>query len=232
MRKLAILTALAVAAMAMTATSAMAATEVRDAATGQLCSNVSPAINKTSPPVVYRNTGTPSQGTQPSPYLSGGCTTKLTMTAVMTSVRQPGWSEPRQCNVSYDLHLGPDGWGYANNFVWGSSGANCSSWRTPGSRIVMPKAVTPTFGGMPLYTAADAATDLNMELWATDALGNNHHGFLSLDVYVPQPGQPFYGASLIVKNQQTTSSFLGHGFQGGYWSRLNVAGSSVVTITH
>jgi hypothetical protein len=239
MRKLALLTAAALAVMAISATTASAATEVRDAATGQLCSNVSPAINKASPPVGYRDTGTPTYGgTQPQPYQSGGCTIRvLAVSNAWTSVKEPNGT-PKLCAVRYTLHIGPDGWGYADNFVWTDyPGSNpCTSWRTPGSRIVMPRSVAPTIFGTPVYTAIDAATDFNMEMWARDGFGNNHHGYLSLDVYIPTVGQPYYygTGSQIVKNQQNSGDPWGisHGFRGGVWQRAVEAGSTRITITH
>lgn len=231
MRKLALLITMAVAAFAMTATSAMAAMEVRDAATGNLCSAVVPAINKQSPPVIYGPTGNPTQGTYPGDYVSGGCTLHMVTAAPVTMVTMMG--SQGQCALTYDIHVGPDGWGYVTGAFWpaGSPYVCNGPWSSQGrARVLMPGDVRPTLNGTQLYTAANSSTDFNVELYARDASNYPHLGNASLDAYVPSPGGPGYGTtSLVIDNQRLTPSVMTQGFKGGRWF---ASGSAGVTITH
>jgi len=204
MRKLALMTTTAVAALAMVATTAQAATEVRDAASGQLCPAVLPAINKASPPVGY---GTPGVA-PPYAYASGGCTVHLTATSPTKMYQH---MQMVDCSIDFDLHIGPDGWGYADRFVYRNLGY-CNyptGWTTPGSRIVMPPNVNPNGW----YFARDSDTDFNVEMYAERAhpAGSTRlgfRGFVSLEITQSNP--------LGIGNQLMSNPF-GTGWTGGSW---------------
>lgn len=188
MRKLALLAALVVASMAMTATTASAATVVKDSA-GQLCPAVSPAIDQSNPFVYLFN---------PPTYQSGGCTVHMQASGATTMGAQ-------LCNINYDLHVGPDGWGYANNFQFNNCG---TGWSTV-NRVVMPKGVNP-YG---LFTAANASTDFN-SYWVVNRYPSTYDAYVSLDVTTANPFR--------VVNQRAGSSF-----GGGSW-----LGNTSLQITH
>jgi hypothetical protein len=163
MRKLALLTTMVIAVMAMTAASASAATQVRNSA-GTLCPAVSPAINAT-------NAGFNSTTRN---YVSGGCTVHLTGA---TTVYPANSSSPSvNCNVAFDVHIGPDGWGYADNHVYsGCAGVTACA----GDRLIAPRSYTGP--GFTVFTYTDAATDLNMEQCGYVA-GVNRFSSSSMDI--------------------------------------------------
>jgi hypothetical protein len=218
-RKLALMTTMALAAIAMTATSASAATLVKNAA-GIPCPAVSPAINKASPPVAYK-AGAPLQGVRPGPYQSGGCTVH------MTSQFNLGMTHnylSTNCAVHFDLHVASDGWGYADNFVWPSGGCpgELVSWSSPGgSRVVMPAEVRPTMGGQTLYTAYNANTDFNIEMFAQRVYNGttlDQNNFVSFDLSSP---------TTLTGQLQTAQSPFGASFRNGTWT-----GSAGLIVTH
>jgi len=167
MRKLALLTMTVVAALAMTAASATAATQVRNSS-GTLCSPVSPAINAS-------NVGLMSTTRN---YLSGGCTVRMSGSVSI----YPSYYENVRvtCNVAFDAHISGDGWGYADNYTY----TNCGGWTvTPcaGDRYIAP----PSYAGGPFGTGfvyKDAATDLNTEQCAVVNGGSNRWGHSSQDI--------------------------------------------------
>ena len=212
MRKLALAATLAVASMAMTATTALAATQVRDADTGQLCPPVSPTINPASPPFA----STPA-------YQSGGCT--IHMTASDADLDRTDMAHrnklPNRCTIDYDIHVGPDGWGYANNFQYFDSGSTspCGNWAPygSGSHVLAPPSFMP--GAWPY---ANASTDFNTvwtATWTGDSVGSGSN-FLSLDVTQGNP--------LVIRNQKTTGTASWYNnFIRGLWY-----GDGGLTITH
>lgn len=213
MRKLVLLTALVAAIMAMAATTAVAATEVRDA-NGQLCAPVVPAINTSNPPVNYGVPGSPP----PYSYVSGGCTVHMT---ALTPTKMYQHQQMVDCRINFDLHIGPDGWGYADHFVYQNANY-CNyptNWTTPGSRIVMPRNVNPNG----FYFASNANTDFNVEMYAernhpANAVRMGFRGFVSLDVTQGNP--------LAITNQLLNNPF-GTGWTGGSWQ-----GDAGLIVTH
>jgi hypothetical protein len=110
------------------------------------------------------------------------------------------------CNINYDLHVGPDGWGYANNFQFN----NCGTGWSAVNRVVMPKGVNP-YG---LFTAANANTDFN-SYWSVNRYPSTYDAYVSLDV--TSAANPFR-----IANQRGGSSF-----GGGLWT-----GNVSLQITH
>jgi hypothetical protein len=154
-RRFAVLPLLALVVAGMMASSASAATVVKDGKTKALCSNVVPALQPKTPEEEYNALyGTPA-------YQSGGCTVHMTGEASSPSVFHFGpWNFEMPCRVDYDIHVGPEGWGYANNFQYIVVGGlhPCRARPARDSYAVVPGDSNP-FG---LFTAADANTELNM----------------------------------------------------------------------
>lgn len=204
MRKPTLLATLVIAAMAMTATTALAATEIRNADTYELCPEVSPAIDKENPPTWY---GHPYQ--EQYEYESGGCTVHLTQN-ISSPTTLVGYWGAEQCRFDYVIHVGPDGWGYADNFQHAHDYC-VEHFYTPGSRILMPPDVNP--GNE--FPAVDGDTDFNVELNAwflhpTAGYGSfSGPGFASLDVTNSDP--------LTVDNQLDVHPVYGIHLTEGSW---------------
>lgn len=206
MRKLALAALTATVAMALMATSASAATQVRDSA-GNLCSQVSPAINATNA----------NYGSTTRSYASGGCSAR--MNGGWTIYRSSNGSNPTSCNVAFDARIGGDGWGYAENFTYSCQGA--SVVQCAGDRLIAPPSYNPPFFGGTLFSSANAATDLNVELCG-NSLSTNYWGATSMDI--TKTSSTFWYWS----NQVPPSAAgpLQH-FIGG-----TVTGTTPLTITH
>jgi len=187
MRKLALLTATAIAALAMTTATASAAIEVRDPSTAELCPDVEPAINKSNPAYPLFLPGT---------YESGGCTVSVTPSEATWVAPTGGGGQ--YCYINYDLHIDAEGWGYADNFVYDGC-----PWETNGSRPVFPGDVNP-FGFFP---ATDQDTDLNVYMQAErPSMSWQTTVGVSLDATASDP--------LALVNQTLSN---GNSFSGGIW---------------
>jgi len=207
-RNLALLVGACLILMGSLSSTAMAATEVRDAETGELCPPVSPAINTASPMGALIS---------PPKYESGGCTVKISADANSTVVG--GYNS---CEITYDIHIGPDGWGYADNFVYTSRAPmGCLFWKTIRSVLAPPEAIGPTIPSLPkaLFPQSNAATDFYTYWTARTGTGKELSGWLSFDVKTSDaaPEYPFR-----MDNQATTGNFI-----GGQWY-----GGPELTITH
>jgi hypothetical protein len=223
-RRFALLIGAALVVAAFAAPSAMAM-EVRDAE-GSLCSAVSPAINKADPfsALMYG-----------SAYQSGGCTVHMESVggdAGKTKVSLPN-GRTNICTVSYDIHIGPDGWGYATNFqysdwdpIWGES---CVAWQGgpsggANSQVVAPKGVNPSG----LFSGENAATDFNGIVKANRIWNGLKYTLadpISFDASVLAGEEE--SELFRLDNQLTSgSSKLGGGWRGGSWD-----GDAVLQIT-
>jgi len=198
--------------MAFAAPGAMGATVVKDATTGELCSAVSPAINKGDPMQAF---------SKPQAYQSGGCTVHMSYNpSYPTEMVYSGAGIKKSCFLTYDLHIGPDGWGYLNNLQWlQTPSQSCGEWKPygtgSGSFTVGPGDVNPS----KIFTAANQNTEFNSLLIAE---GNGQFGWantffrgVSLDATAANPLQ--------LTNQLTTSG----SFSSGRWT-----GDAGLLITH
>ena len=168
-RMLALLVGAALATMAFGAASASAATVVKDAKTGQLCSAVKPAINTSAEPFSLLTSKTLN-------YESGGCTVHLTGGGYVTGF---AFQADNSCSSEFDVHIGPDGWGYIDNVKY----YECTYIQTKpcaGDRLVAPVEYNPTLFGGKAFKYANAETDLNVSLCSN--LTGDHWGFASFDV--------------------------------------------------
>jgi len=210
-RKLALLIGAALLAMAFAAPSAMGATEVRDAETGELCPPVYPEPNKVNPPTWYTNNS--PQSTVP-PYQSGGCTYKMRYGIATINHTYQG---NIACEVNFDLHIGPDGWGYLDNFSYPQLCNGKAMWTvvTPGSRIVMPPEFQPAYPYNEFYKYDDANTDFNVSIWTAnrDAMGglSGYYGYVSMNVIDADPENS--ESEMTIENQVP----YGGQFGGGKW---------------
>jgi hypothetical protein len=213
MRKFALLATAVIAALALTATAASATPiQVRNASTGQLCPAVSPAINA----------GNANAFSTSAIYASGGCTVQM-WTYASETIQYGGLAGmDARCYTTYDLHVGPDGYGWANNFVY-QSGGSCSPTMTEcaGSRTIAP----PDFDSANFpgdeFGYSNASTELNVARCAYATGWGQRWGAVSLDM---APDGVNY---LRWTNQQTTgASALQRFYQGVYRSPASI------TITH
>jgi hypothetical protein len=200
--------------MASITGSALAETEVRDPATGELCPEVEPAIGPA-------NHGWLSTSLA---YESGGCTVRMTGTHDYHSKMNYSTSVKR-CTVSYTLHVGPDGWGYADDVDFYNTPGyyNCPISTTQscaGARLVSPgdyqPATSPYSTVWPLtYPAADGDTGLNVEMCGRITYPSNENvwGGLSLEVLDSDP--------FTLSNQYAGTPEGFHRFSGGRWYELN-----------
>jgi hypothetical protein len=209
MRKLALLTTLIIAAMAMTATTASAAIEVTDPDSGELCSEVSPAINAGNANLLSTTTN----------YSSGGCSVHLS-SAEQTRIRWGANSIYSPCNVQFDAHIGPDGWGLANNFSYSCSGGTAVT-ACAGSRVIAPASYNPYIYGTTLaFPFANASTDLNVAMCGIPQFVGSQWGLMSIDVTQA-------GATTLWDNQQDAAGGNGFNqFHQGKWA--NAVGSHPV----
>jgi hypothetical protein len=199
MRKFALLAVVAIAAMAMAATTASAATQVRDA-NGVLCPPVVPAIDHSTTQKAVEAYLNPN----PATYQSGGCTARMVSTGSTTN--RSFYNE--SCHISYTLHIGPDGWGYANQFNYSSCLGG--PWTPSATRVVGP--VEANYG---LFTSGNANTDFNTYWRATRFSSQVASGGLSLDVTALSP--------MRIANQRLTGDF-----SKGAWQSLD----PILIITH
>ena len=204
MRKLALAALTATVAMALMATSASAATQVRDSA-GNLCSAVSPAINATN--ASYTSTT--------RSYASGGCSVR--MNGGWTIYRSNNGTNPTSCDVAFDARIGGDGWGYAENFTYNCPSA--SVVQCTGDRFIAPPSYNPPWFSGTLFSSANAATDLNIELCGR-SLSTNYWGAASMDI--TKTSSTFWYWT----NQVAAANPFQH-FVGG-----TVTGNNPLTITH
>ena len=214
---------LAGAALAVMATAAPAASamEVRDA-NGALCPAVSPAIDKTN--VI-------SSSLNPPKYQSGGCTVHMTPNVSGDNEGETfmrwGTGNTDRCKITYDLHIGPDGWGYATGHTYAAGNFSvCGSWSPLASypsRVIVPGNVNPAFGAGKFFSAANAETEFNSS-WAgvrKTATGEaNGSGNLSLNVTKASP--------LTMDNQFTGTGFT---YGNGSYARGSWVGNVGLTIT-
>ncbi len=173
MRKLALLTTTVIAALAMTASSAFAATEVLDPNTGEPCEAVTPAINAS-------NAGLLSTSRN---YESGGCTLELETYGQRINYGYSSTTHYSTCQVSFQAHVGPDGWGYADNFSY--TGCSAGTFNScAGDRLIAPRSYTGyTNQFAPYYSYTDANTDLNIELCSNSpSYGVTSWGLASMDI--------------------------------------------------
>jgi len=170
-RRFALLFPLALVAMALMASSASAATAVKDLS-GTSCSAVSPAItDKTSAAAIFSTTN----------YVSGGCTVHVkTAVGSWHSVgRDPYTNEINHCTSEFDAHVGPDGWGYANNFVYTCEQGPMTS--ASASRMIMP----PEYNPSKMFPYDNAATDLQLSMFVNQikyGFTQNYTGLVSFDI--------------------------------------------------
>jgi hypothetical protein len=198
-RRLALLIGAALLAMAVAAPGAMAM-EVRDAETEELCSEV-------SPPVKHEVWSKQS-------YESGGCTVHMTAinepTYFMTVLGGP----IDQCYVGYDIHVGPDGWGFVDGFEYGEygagSGAGCWWWK------MRPTNLVPAGSGGS-WPHANSDTDFNFFAYAEKPNAIANYQFVSLDATESNP--------LLLDNQLNAAPQ--QFFSGGQWQ-----GGTGLLITH
>jgi hypothetical protein len=205
MRKLALTAITALAALAMTATTASAAVTVTNSA-GQPCSQVSPAINKANPAAALFSTAS---------YQSGGCTVHMSSVLNQQTIIRSSNGLYDYCYINYDLHIGPDGWGYANNVAYSGS-ANCSAWQsTYNSYTVLPGDVNPNG----LFTQANADTAFNVRQNAHRSISGYNEftsGYVSLDSTASAP--------LALQNQLAINPL--KSYSGGRWT-----GNANITVT-
>jgi hypothetical protein len=211
-RKLALLIGAALALAAFAAPSAMGATQVKNAATGQLCPETVPAAPKTE----TEKQNFMSVGKTPT-YVSGGCTITLQQLEGV-ELQYPGSSSWTGCAQStYRIHIGPSGWGYADSFLF-----NCSieNWYAVGaSQPIAP--VEYTMGGaIPFFWKnINAETDFNA-LFRVQPSGWGEavtNGYASLNVTQALP--------LRMANQGTG------GIKKGNWGPAGGANAGL-TVTH
>jgi hypothetical protein len=194
MRRIALLTTMAIAVLAMTVSSAFAA-QARDGS-GQLCPAVSPAINKAN---AFNAMVTPAT------YQSGGCTIRMSSLVTGGQSTQIVLSDnvPRHCWVKYDLHIGPDGWGYATHFTY-TNGSNCIGLTSIGDRVVVPGDVAVNSG---FFNTDNANTDFNLiaaTRWGPTAQAL---AYVSLDAVASNP--------LKLNNQRAYN--MSANWSGGSW---------------
>ena len=203
-RRFALLVGGALLAMAFVAPSAMATTVVKDPATGQLCPEVSPPLN----PQTEQEKATALFA--PPAYVSGGCTVHLTTkagTALPIVKLSPTWQEP--CvSVSYDIHVGPNGWGYVNNFKFSGCYFQSAFTTWKPSYSLAPGDFNPAG----VFPASNAETDFNT-IWGIRKGEGGVTAYVSLNATQSSP--------LVMTNQSTAA------LSGGTWQ-----GSSGLLITH
>jgi len=213
MRKLALLTTMVVAVLAMTAASATAATQVRTSS-GTLCSPVSPAINASN--VGFQSTT--------RNYISGGCTVR--MNGSVNIHYSPYYESVKTtCNVAFDAHIGSDGWGYADNYTYTNCNGGVTATPCAGDRYIAP----PSYAGGPFGTGfvyKDAATDLNTEQCAVVA-GANRWGHSSQDITIMNPNLWAWVDQYNSADSFNTSAAHRHR-QGLVWTPA----ANALTITH
>ena len=167
-RMLALVLGAALATMAFGAASASAATVIKDSS-GNLCSEVKPSPKLGSNPFEMFTTS--------RNYESGGCSVHL----VSVGGNVGPWGSV--CKSEFDARIGPDGWGYLDNFKYtsceGTPAETCA-----GDRIVAPVEYNPNG----LFKYSNAQTDLNIILCAKQ-VGNTYWGFSSFDVQEIPGGQ-------------------------------------------
>lgn len=187
MRKLALLTTLAIAAMAMTATTAFGAVAVTDPSTGNPCTAVSPAINAGNANVLSTSYS----------YSSGGCAVSLASAAGSpVKIRYGTYSHQTVlCDATMSARIGPDGWGYVTSVTLRQPGtANpCAGTPCPGSRVIAPPEYNPDMlgGFTKTFPFANANTELNVGLCAAFSGAGNRWGLMSMDV-VPVGGNAIW----------------------------------------
>jgi len=213
MRKLALLTTMVIAVLAMTAASATAATQVRNSS-GVLCSQVSPAINASNALANQTSRN----------YTSGGCTVRMAGTyRIYRSTSSPEYTD---CNVAFDAHIGGDGWGYADNYVY----SNCSLSAPnacPGDRLIAPPSYASTPQGSFLFSPyKDAATDLLTEQCA-NFVATYQWSYASMDITTLTGGQWRWTDQYNLADPRNTSGI--HQHRAGL---LTSAPGTALTITH
>jgi len=218
MRKLALLTTTAVAALALTATSASAATQVRDAQ-GNLCPAVSPAINATNA----------APGSTTRNYVSGGCTLRMNSTAV-NGHRIYVDSAPNyvDCQSQFDIHVGPDGWGYAENLGYSNCVGGGQPLQCAGDRLIAPAEYVGPNSFLRVFRFADAATDLNIELCGSYA-GSTRWGYASMDITYPAGGGWKWTNQYDLADAWGTTYYSPQNHRGGTWTSPN---NGKLQITH
>jgi hypothetical protein len=213
-RRFALLLPVALLAMASLASSASATTTVKDLS-GKSCSAVSPAITPPANSLVFM------WGARPT-YSSGGCTVHVETYGAVHTLGKYSSGPTNWCKSSFDAHVGPNGWGYANNFVY-----NCEFPTTacPRTEYIAPAEYNPE----KLFAYSNAATDLQMSFCGNvsfDGTPTSYYGAVSMDIAA-------YGAegleSQIWTNQQKVAPSEGFRWVSyGRWASLK----SGLTITH
>jgi hypothetical protein len=211
-RRFALLISAALLALAVTAPSAVAATTVK-ALNGTACPAVSPAVSSE-----YKN----SFGFAASynaAYTSGGCTVHVTSYDMDHIIGKYAFGPSNRCRSAFDVHVGPDGWGYANNFVF----TNCTYPTTLPAAAFRTRVIAPAefLENTSSFPEDDAATDLKMSMRAAVNFASGpqeYTGVFSVDVDT-------YNAVTqrqIWKNQRfTASSEFPYSVAEGRWSSLN-----------
>lgn len=210
-RRFALLIGAALAISAFAAPSAFAVTQVKSAATGQLCP-------ETNPPAPVTEQEKNDWVQTPKPYVSGGCTVYQRQ---MTDTYLAGWYGWERAQVSFKIHVGPSGWGLIDNasVTWSSTNLlrvdpDKKTWS------LAPVDYKPAWASF-FFPEANAQTDFN-SAWSLISGTYKFKAYPSFDVTQGNPLQ--------MKNQTTGLGEMSR-IKLGTWDGT-VAGNPGIIVTH